>query len=641
MQFSPISSQRSYSLRQSRRSLHQATAWYQTNWSTLTRPQLLDLEDTLEKLQGAVDSKDKAEASVQVRHLNAAFPQSLRKTYSVMLLQLILILVVVVLGSFVIRQMWFELYQIPTGSMRPTFREQDHVVVSKTTFGLNWPMQTAHLYFDPSLVDRTDIVVWSGDNIDLPDTNSRYLGLFPSKKRYIKRLMGKPGDTVYFYGGKVYGIDSQGNDISSQLQQPWMDRLEYIPFSTFEGRITTSSAKGTNVVQEIYINQMGQAIGRLILKGYGVVVGDIPIRGGWLEDNPLAQRIAHNSIETYSDFWGIGNYAMARLLTKEQVRQLTDINPDQLEDTVLYLELRHSPGLSFPKPRFQEGPDGRIRFLLNPFVTVIPLQEKQLTRIMDAMYTSRFVVHDSRASLFSVDGSTLTPDSPLFSTVPDGTYEMYYGKGYAVDWAGATQELPKDHPLYRKTPTNIQRLFNLGIEFDTSFSPTKSNQVDFPARYAYFRNGDLYVMGAPILYKDEPTLKYFVSHELERQKRSAKNKPYTAFIDHGSPTGKDGKLNKTFIANFGLKIPEDQYLVLGDNHSRSADSRYFGFVPQSNLQGSPTQIFWPRWETPPQPSLPWTTIPSTIIWTIVWLILAGLYYLYNRRSRTPFKRLSP
>ncbi len=547
----------------------------------------------------------------------------------------VLAIVLLATVTVVVRQVWFELYQIPTGSMRPTFREKDHVVVSKAAFGVNKPFTTAHFYFDPSLVKRTDIVVWSGDNIDIPDANTHYMGLFPTKKRYIKRLIGKPGDILYFYGGHIYGIDRDGKDITPEFTAPWMYGLEYVPFSSFEGRLTTATAEGSNLVHQIFLNQMGQPVGRLTFKGYGVLDGEIPVHGEWVVDNPLAQRTEHLGVETYTDFWGMGHYAMARLLTKEQVRELSDINPDTLEDTVLYLELRHNPSLTYPRARFQEGPDGRIRLLVTPHVTVIPLQEHHVARLMDAMYTSRFVVKDGRAALYNVDGVTFGRNSPLMPAVPDGTYEFYRGKAETISWSGKSQRVEKGHPLYRKTPTNVQRLFNLGIELDTNYSPTKANQVDYPSRFAYFRDGDLYVMGVPIILKNEPAMQYYISHELERQKSSPRNRPYIAFIDRGAPV-QNGKVNKRLIKALGLKVPEKHYLVLGDNHARSVDSRYFGFIPEENLQGSPSYLLWPagsRWGAPAQPLMPWATLPRSIVWGAVWLLAALCYGVYFLRSR--------
>ena len=42
-----------------------------------------------------------------------------------------------------------------------------------------------------------------------------------------------------------------------------------------------------------------------------------------------------------------------------------------------------------------------------------------------------------------------------------------------------------------------------------------------------------------------------------------------------------------------IKVPKDSYYALGDNSSSSRDSRYWGFVPKSNLIGKVIVIYWP------------------------------------------------
>lgn len=42
-----------------------------------------------------------------------------------------------------------------------------------------------------------------------------------------------------------------------------------------------------------------------------------------------------------------------------------------------------------------------------------------------------------------------------------------------------------------------------------------------------------------------------------------------------------------------VMVPNDQYLVLGDNRNNSYDSHYWGFVPRHNIIGRAVVRFWP------------------------------------------------
>lgn len=624
----------SYSLRKSRHVMRWGYSWYKKKGKILSSSELSQMESLLASLDEALLQKDHMQANALAHKVEEFCNARFKKSYFDYASELFIAIVLALAIATLVRQVWFELYEIPTGSMRPTFKEQDHLTVTKTAFGINFPLQTKHLYFDPDLIQRTSIVIFSGDGLPLLDTDSTYFWLLPYTKRYVKRLIAKPGDSLYFYGGKIYGVDKNGDPIPELLNSPWLEKIEHIPFISFDGTVSSPNQN------QIVFHMMQQPIGRLTFSNYGNAVGEIHVGDKWVQEKPFEE--SSTQINNYSDFLGIRNYAMARLLTKQQVRDLTSLDPANLDEGVLYLELRHSPNLTNPKPTLlQEG--SRVSIMLTPFSTVIPLQQKHLDALMDNMYTARFIVSDGRAKRYSVTDIPFGMGSPSFPAVPNGSYEFYYGKAHKVGWGGITSLLPKSSPLYRTDPANVQKLFNLGIDVDRAYEPYSKNQPYYPHRYAYFRNGDLYILGAPIMTKDDPILASFLKNEQKRQNNSNTSNPYIAFKDYGPPL-KDGHLNADFIRTFGITVPDGKYLALGDNHAMSADSRIFGFVPAANLQGAPSLIIWPpgdRWGPPAQKTYPIFVLPRLIIWSIAAAIVLIWYAIHRRNVKRPiFKKLT-
>ena len=52
----------------------------------------------------------------------------------------------------------------------------------------------------------------------------------------------------------------------------------------------------------------------------------------------------------------------------------------------------------------------------------------------------------------------------------------------------------------------------------------------------------------------------------------------------GGPTVKEGRY---------FKLEDDEYFVLGDNRSNSADSRFFGAIKENRILGKAVFRFWP------------------------------------------------
>lgn len=589
-----------------------------------------EISDKLLALQSAILAKDDKQCQLLAGSIQQLYADHLKKTHFQQIRDFIVGIAVALFVAILIRQMWFELYEIPTGSMRPTFKEQDRLSVSKTDFGVNYPLMLGHFYFNPDLIKRSNTFIFTTEDMDFPDQDTVYFYVFPGKKLLVKRLIGKPGDTLYFYGGLIYGIDEQGKNISSELQLPELSKIDHIPFITFEGtHLTTTASVIPGVYSPVMIYQMNEPIARLYAQSATVARGE------------LLPRVTQNAPDLhYSQLWGIGNYATARLLTKEQVLMLTDQDPSHMEEGILYLELRHHPSLSGAKMGYDEM--RRLRPQLGISTSIIPLQEHHLKTLMQNLYTARFVIDKGFAYRYGTNPKKYGNQTfcPYIPGIPDGMYEYYYGKAYSVGFQGITRELPSSSPLYWFDMPRTQLFFNIGMEFDTRYNPQIKEQSIFPSRYAYYRDGDLYVMGAPLMTKDDPTLIRFI--EREEKRITTARSSFKPFIDQGPPLLADGSLDIEKIKKYGLTVPPKSYLGLGDNHANSGDSRQFGFIPEENLRGGPDIIFWPpgsRLGHPNQPGYDLFNPGRIVIWSLA-AIGFGIWGVYHRRrTRLPLRQL--
>lgn len=99
------------------------------------------------------------------------------------------IFVWVVLIALVLRWSMLEVYMIPIPEMMPTLFVNDHIIVNKMAYGLKIPFSNKYLS-KWSSAQRGDVVIFKSP--------------FDSSSVSISRVVGVPGDRIFFEGDTLY-----------------------------------------------------------------------------------------------------------------------------------------------------------------------------------------------------------------------------------------------------------------------------------------------------------------------------------------------------------------------------------------------------------------------------------------------------
>ncbi|MBI5201927.1 MAG: signal peptidase I [Elusimicrobia bacterium] len=115
-----------------------------------------------------------------------------------------------------------QAFKIPSGSMRSTLLEGDHLFVNKFIYGVRIPF-TRKRILKFSAPKRGDIMVFQFPTDDMTET---HCGSVQYGKDFIKRTIGLPGETVEVKAGQVY-VD--GKLLDGETYAQYLDPVRQPP----------------------------------------------------------------------------------------------------------------------------------------------------------------------------------------------------------------------------------------------------------------------------------------------------------------------------------------------------------------------------------------------------------------------------
>ncbi len=186
-----------------------------------------------------------------------------------------------------------------------------------------------------------------------------------------------------------------------------------------------------------------------------------------------------------------------------------------------------------------------------------------LGTVVIAVFVITFVVQAFQIPSPSMENTLLVGDYLLVN-------KLCYGKGGVGDYFMPYREVRRGDIVVFNYPVNPEQHFVKRV-------------IGVPGDRVRLINKQVFVNGVPL---KEPYVRF--------------NRPADDLFRDNFP-----RLNVTpgltpewwvelrkLVEDGQLIVPEGHYFVMGDNRDNSSDSRYWGFVPRSNIVGRPLLIYW-------------------------------------------------
>lgn len=104
--------------------------------------------------------------------------------------------------------------------------------------------------------------------------------------------------------------------------------------------------------------------------------------------------------------------------------------------------------------------------------------------------------------------------------------------------------------------------------------------------------GDIIVFSPTQTLKEQNFHEAFIKRVIGLPRDTVEVKNGRVYVNH-EPLLENYIAEKPLYDYGPVTVPQEQYLVLGDNRNNSYDSHYWGFVPRENIIGKATQRFYP------------------------------------------------